>query len=64
MNEKELLQVKEILGIDSLRKDIKDLSGEVKKLDHRLSSFWYKVVFVLLSVVTTGFLLEVILKYM
>ena len=50
MNERDLNEIKDILGIDDLRLDIKELRQEVMKLDHKLSGFWYKVVFTLIGI--------------
>ena len=50
MNERDLNEIKDILGIDDLRLDIKELRQEVMNLDHKLSGFWFKVVFILIGI--------------
>lgn len=62
MTEKELLEIKKILGLNDLKQDIKDLRKEFKELDRKLSTFWYKITFVLLSFIVMVFLGEILIR--
>ena len=62
MTERELNEIKNILGLNELRTDIKELRNDVRQLEHKISGVWYKLVFVLISLLTGGFLMEILLK--
>jgi len=53
MTEKELLEIKKILGIDDLKNDIHELQKQINELDHKLTSFWYKVALIIISAFIT-----------
>ena len=50
MTEKDFNQIKQILGIDDLKNDIRELRKKVECIDKKVSGFWYKLVFVLIGV--------------
>jgi len=50
MTERDLNQIKQILGIDDLKDDIRELRKKVECIDKKVSGFWYKLVFILISV--------------
>ena len=62
MTEKELLEIKKVLGLDDLKNDIRDLRKEFKELDRKISTFWYKITFVLISFIIMVFLGEVLVR--
>jgi len=62
MTEKELNEVKKILGLDDLKNDIKDLRKEFRELDRKISTFWYKITFVLISFIIMVFLGEILVR--
>jgi len=50
MTEHDLNQIKQILGIDDLKDDIRELRKKVECIDKKVSGFWYKLVFVLIGI--------------